>query len=273
MNNVLNLASSQAMSIEQSTGFARARVGLIIPSSNRLSEPQFRTYMPVDVGIHTTRLQMTGPHTKPLDVLAREVERAASGLADAKCDVIVFHCTGNSMEHGPEGEKSLLEAIRSQSNAAAITTAQAVLAALEASSISRLVLVSPYEQAINDHEIEYLEHFGIETLHNVALDVPVSDGFLSVPPSRWIDVVKDNVRPEADGYFLSCTNTTQIDVIERLEQFLGKPVINSNQATIWACLKYLQGKFGDFATVRGLGSLMNCSANEALLWDALGHAN
>ncbi len=245
-----------ALDIEDSTGFARARVGLIIPSSNRLTEPHFRAYMPDDIGIHVTRLQMTGRHSKPLDVLAKEVEIAASSLADAKCDVIVFHCTGNSMEHGSAGEKVLLDAVRSQSDAVALTTAQAVIDALKAVSIKKLVLISPYEQETNDHEIDYLRDFGFQTLHDVALKVPMSKGYLSVPPSRWIDVVKDNQRDDADGYFLSCTNTTQIDVVERVERMLGKPVVNSNQATIWACLKALQPKLGEMRTVKGLGSLM-----------------
>ena len=245
-----------ALALEDSTGFARARVGLIIPSSNRLTEPHFRAYMPGDIGIHITRLQMTGRHNKSLDVLAKEVELAASALADARCDVIVFHCTGNSMEHGPAGEKVLLDAVRSQSDAVALTTAQAVVDALKAVAIKKLVLISPYEQETNDHEIDYLAQQGFETLHDVALKVPMSQGYLSVPPSRWLEVVKENLRDDADGYFLSCTNTTQIDVVERLEQMLGKPVVNSNQATIWACLKALRSRLGEMRQVKGLGSLM-----------------
>ena len=50
---------------------------------------------------------------------------------------------------------------------------------------------------------------------------------------------------EADGYFLSCTNTRMIETIPDLERDLGKPVINSNQATIWACLKKLGIKHSD----------------------------
>lgn len=248
--------AADALSLEASTGYARARVGLIIPSSNRLTEPQFRAYLPQDIAVHTTRLQMTGRHSKPLDVLLREVETAASALADARCDVIVFHCTGNSMEHGPEGERKLLDAVRSQSPAHALTTAQAVVEALHAASIRKLVLISPYEQATNDHEIDYLGRLGFETVHDVALNVPVSDGFLSVPPSRWIEVAHENRRNEADGYFLSCTNTTQIDVVERLERSLAKPVVNSNQATIWACLKALAPKLGGMRRPAGLGSLL-----------------
>ena len=33
-----------------------ARIGLIIPSSNRLTEPQLRHFAPLELGIHVTRL-------------------------------------------------------------------------------------------------------------------------------------------------------------------------------------------------------------------------
>jgi maleate isomerase len=244
------------LSLEKSTGFARARIGLMIPSSNRLTEPQFRAFLPADIGVHVTRLQMTGKHSKPLAPLLEDVERAAGALGDAKCDLIVFHCTANSMEHGPEGEQKILDAVRRGSGAEAMSTAQAVVEALRASHIKKMVLVSPYVQASNDHEIEYLAALGFETLHDVALAVPASDGYLSVSPSRWCDIVRANLREAADGYFLSCTNTTQINTITTLEPELRKPVVNSNQATIWASLKRLSGKLGGMPRIPELGGLM-----------------
>jgi maleate isomerase len=41
-------------------------IGLIIPSGNRLTEPQFNQYLPSGVGVHVTRLRMTGKFRKPL---------------------------------------------------------------------------------------------------------------------------------------------------------------------------------------------------------------
>ncbi len=244
------------LSLENSVGYARARVGLIIPSSNRLTEPQFRHFMPRDVGVHITRLRMTGKHSRPLNALLEDVELAAGALGDARCDLVVFHCTANSMEHGPEGEQKILEAVRRGSGAPAMSTAQAVVEALKASQIKKMVLISPYVQASNDHEIDYLSALGFETLHNVALAVPPSDGYLSIAPSRWREIVRANLRDAADGYFLSCTNTTQIETITTLEPELGKPVVNSNQATIWASLKRLSGKLGGMPSIPALGSLM-----------------
>jgi len=249
-------ASAGSLTLEASTGYARARIGLMIPSSNRLTEPQFRRFLPADVAVHTTRIQMTGKHAKPLAPLLDDVARAASALGDAKCDVIVFHCTANSMEHGPEGEQKILKAVHEASGAVAMSTAQAVVEAFRASDIRKLVLVSPYVQANNDHEKHYLSALGFETLHDVALGINPSDGYLTVPPARWCEIVRENLRAEADGYFLSCTNTTQADTIATLEPELGKPVVNSNQATIWAALKRLSAKLGGMPQIPELGRLM-----------------
>ena len=40
----------------------RARIGLIIPSSNRMTEPQFHRYAPAGVSVHVARVQMTGQY-------------------------------------------------------------------------------------------------------------------------------------------------------------------------------------------------------------------
>ena len=255
MNMATGHLAQTDLSLEGSTGFARARLGLIIPSSNRLSEPHFRRFLPPDVGLHVTRLRMTGVHNKPLGPLLEDVARAAATLGDARCDVIVFHCTANSMEHGLEGEQKILDAVREASGAQALSTAQGVVEALRASAMKKLVLISPYPQSHNDHEKEYLEALGFKVIHDVALGVPSVD-YPHVPPSKWLEVTRANLRDEADGIFLSCTNTTQIDIIALLEAELGKPVVNSNQATIWASLKRLAPKLGPTTPPAALGSLM-----------------
>lgn len=241
-------------SLEASTGFARARLGLIIPSSNRLTEPQFRRFTPPDLGLHVTRLQMTGKYHKPLSQLLDDIARAASALTDADADLIVFHCTATAMEEGPEGDARILETITRATGRPALSTAQAVSSALSAVGITRLVMVSPYPQSNNDHERSYLAAMGFEVLHDVALGL-TSNGYIRVSPSRWIEIVRANARDAADGYFLSCTNTTQIDAIAPLEAEFGKPFINSNQATIWAALGQVRAKLAPFVPAPQLGRL------------------
>ena len=45
-------------------------------------------------------------------------------------------------------------------------------------------------------------------------------------PQDWARLAKENDRPDADGIFLCCTNTRQIEAIADIEKMLGKPVVN-----------------------------------------------
>jgi maleate cis-trans isomerase len=231
---------------------AQPRIGLIIPSSNRLTEPQFSRYAPPAVGIHVTRLRMTGKWRKPMEELKPLLADAAAAISDVRPGLIVFHCTANSMENGLAHEAALVEIIQNASGCPTITTAQAIREAFTHSGIRKLVLISPYVKETNQHEVRYLTEAGFTVLHDLGLALD-ADGYSAVTPEQWIDVVMENSRAEADGYFLSCTNTRMIEAIDELERRLGKPVINSNQATLWACLKKLGVRHSD----KRLGRLFN----------------
>ena len=213
-------------------------IGLIIPSSNRLTEPQFNTYAPAGVGVHVTRLRMTGKFRKPLSELKQPLTEAAQAISDVKPGVIVFHCTANSMESGRAHEKALIEIIEQASGCPTITTAQAITQAFDQAGIKKLVLVSPYVQSTNQLEVNYLSEIGYQVLHEVGLGLE-THAYAAVTPREWKAVVKENSRADADGYFLSCTNTRMIEAVTELEKQLGKPVVNSNQATLWAALRRL----------------------------------
>jgi maleate cis-trans isomerase len=148
------------------------------------------------------------------------------------------------MESGLAHEKAIIEMIEQASGCPTITTAQALTQAFNHFGIKKMVLVSPYIQATNQLEVNYLRETGFTVLHELGLALE-PHAYSEVTPEEWKRVVKDNLRADADGYFLSCTNTRMIEAIADLERDLGKPVVNSNQATIWACLKKLGIKHSD----------------------------
>jgi maleate cis-trans isomerase len=133
-------------------------VGLIIPSANRLTEPQFNTYLPAGVGAYVTRLRMAGKFRKALAELKPQLIEAAQALSDIKPSVIVFHCTANSMESGLAHEKAIVDIIEQASGCPTITTAQALTQAFDRVGIKKLVLISPYVQATNQLEAQFRGH-------------------------------------------------------------------------------------------------------------------
>jgi maleate isomerase len=213
-----------------------ARVGLIIPSSNRMVEQEMVRHFPDGVQAHVARLRMTGAHHVPLDQLLPRVEDVTRTLADAKCDAVVFHCTANSMGEGTSGEARVLAALQRAGARRALTTATAIRRALDALGARRIVLVTPYGARTTEEEVHFLRGAGYDVIHAVGHDLGGSDAFCATPAAFWLDKVTEVARPEADAYFLSCANISAFGVIKELERRLGRSVITSNQAVLWDAL-------------------------------------
>jgi maleate isomerase len=232
---------------------ARARIGLIIPSVNTFSEPQFTRLAPEGLGVHVARARVAGPWKRPLPEMAGEIATAAELLSDCAPDLIVFHCTDTSMSQGPQGEGKILDVVRDAAGIEPVATSRLVLEALQTLGMRKVVLLTPYKS--NKAIIDYLQASGVSVTRDVALALePLKFG--DVTPQQWADLATQNDTPEADGIFLSCTNTTQIEAIAEVEKMLGKPVVNSNQAVLWGCVRRLREKLSPLQPMPHLGKLM-----------------
>ena len=231
----------------------RAKIGLIIPSVNSMSEPQFNHFAPPGLGVHVARARVAGQWKRPLPAMAEEIATSAKLLADVAPDRIVFHCTDTSMTQGPQGEGRILDIVQDATGIEAVATSRLVLEALQALGLRRLVLLSPYTS--NQAVIDYLHATGFTVVHDVGLALKPHE-FVKVTPRDWTELAQKHDRPDADGVFLSCTNTTQIEAIADIERLTGKPVVNSNQAVLWGCVKRLRARLPPLAPMPQLGRLM-----------------
>ena len=115
-----------------------------------------------------------------------------------------------------------------------------------------MAVVTPYPQEVNDKEMAFFRELGFEA---VALESFLQDDSLKIPlipQEETYKLAKLADCAEAEGIFISCTNLPTADIIEPLEQELGKPVITSNQASMWLSLRTM----GVVEPVHGAGQLL-----------------
>lgn len=215
----------------------RTRIGFIIPSSNRMVEPQMFRYSPAGVAVHFQRIGMTNRHKAPLDQLLPRMLCAAEMLADSQCDVTVLQCTGTSMSGGVEKEKEVIAKIMKTTGKPALSAASALMAAFVALGAKRLVFISETRQLDHDKKRTFLLEAGFEVVADKAASLSGTDAYCTVPPKFWFDTGVSMKHGQADAYFLSCANIHSIDVVQSLEQALGRPVVTSNQAALWCALR------------------------------------
>jgi maleate isomerase len=215
------------------------RIGLIIPSSNRMVEEEMVRHLPPGFVAHIARLRMTGAHRASIDAIIPRVEDAAATLTDARCALVAFHCTANSTGEGLEGEEKLRAALRRAGAPQITTTASALRHALASVHARRIVLLTPYSAHTTEEEAEFLGKAGFDVIAARGFALKGSDEYCATPAQFWRDRTLEMARPDADAYLLSCANISVFPVIEAIERKLGRPVVTSNQAVIFAALSLL----------------------------------
>jgi len=73
-----------------------------------------------------------------------------------------------------------------------------------------------------------------------------------VAPERVVELARATDSADAQALFISCTDLRALETIEHLEAVLGKPVLTSNQVTVWAVLRALRRPI----SVPGFGRLL-----------------
>lgn len=226
-------------------------VGMLVPSGNVVAEEQVRCMMPEGVRLLVTRLPLTGSSPAELERMTQSLDDAARLLADARVDLIAFNCTAVST-CAPDQDVKIAQQIVAATKTPAITTAEALVAALRYCGCRRLVLVTPYLEPITKREEAFLAHHGFEVLRSASYGINLNWDMAREPPETWKRLARENRSLQADAYLLSCTAIRSAEVIDVLEDELQAPVITSNQALAWYCLH----SQGIDAPVLGFGSLL-----------------
>ena len=112
-----------------------------------------------------------------------------------------------------------------------------VIDALHELDIHKLVIGTPYLDEINTAEAEVLIKKGFEILDIQGLNLETGIEFGRVTPAYWKKFALEIDQPDADAIFLSCGGIRSLEVVDQIEQAVGKPVITSNQAQMWSCLR------------------------------------
>jgi maleate cis-trans isomerase len=138
------------------------------------------------------------------------------------------------------------------SGAPAITSAHAVGHALRALGVRRIALVSPYSEEVNARARRYFT-----AKHG--LEIAVLEGFAATDSYAIGQLGPENARaafarinrPEVDAFVVPGGNFSTMASIAFWEREFNKPVVTTNQASVWAVARQLGGE-----RILGWGSLL-----------------
>lgn len=212
-------------------------IGVIAPFDLAIERELWR-WVPVEVTLHLART-----HYEPVPVsrLMAELVSNTSHLAAATRDVlhvepevVAYLCASGSFVNGVEYEKTLVAAIEAAGAKCAVTTSGALAEAIRALHVDRMCVITPYDEELTELLRVFLSQLGVTVLRSDYLGL--GGGIWKVNYRTVAERIVAVDRPDADAVFVSCTNLRTYDIIDPLEQMLGKPILTANQLTMWACL-------------------------------------
>jgi maleate cis-trans isomerase len=215
--------------------------------------------VPVGVTLHFGRLETppsvgkAGEHAGMEERIRAYREGLAgptSALSQVRPAVVLLAHTASSYAVGYGNEQPLVDRIASLAGTPALLAAQAVLAALRHLGVKRLALGTPYPESISRQGKAYWEAAGFEIAGYHRLE-NVTDIYAE-NEERAYQLARQADAPEADAVLLSGTGLPTVAVLETLERDLGKPVLSSNQASLWQALRIA----GVRESIAGYGRLL-----------------
>lgn len=237
----------------------RGRIGVIVPAVNSVMEPDFYKMAPKGVSIHFTRVSVHERSVKALFTMKKETRSAARLLASVKPNVIIFGCTSGSFVGGVGWDERITKEINEETGVCSIAATTAVISALRELGASRVSVVTPYLKKVNQKLVEFLTCSGFDVVNLESMGESITEPaeVANISPQEIYRVGKRTCLSQSDVLFISCTNFRGLDVVVQLEQDLEKPVITSNQASMWSALK----KIGIRQALEGFGRLLSEVSN------------
>jgi maleate cis-trans isomerase len=223
---------------------ARVRIGVLVPPGNPTVEWELSRMAPPDVSLHWARLQSPpsagpaggadGMADRTLAYLAG-LDAPARSLGEVEPVAVLLAHTASSYATGFPNEAALVARLSRETRSRGLTAAGAIVDALHHLGVRRLALGTPYPEAISAQGRAYWEAAGFDVVSYRRLDNVAS--IYTETEERAASLARSADVRDAEAVLLSGTGLPSVTVLDSLERELGKPVLSSNQASLWRLLK------------------------------------
>jgi maleate isomerase len=256
------------------------RVGLLLPSTNVTIETELPVllarHQTARFTIHSSRLRLHAGAQDPLQDLPlltrnrvarltvygsripsssgtqdalrtvhQQRQQCVAELLDASCQVLLDGCLGALPAQQAGAHRRVLAAIQEQVRTAdpapvAITSAEAVLEALQALSAQRIAVVLPSPVPLAEQVVAYLSDEGLEVTAWAALDEADSAAVACIEGSRILAALRMLDLTHSEALVVSADGQMpSLPLIELAEVEFGVPVVSAVTAAAFVLLRRL----------------------------------
>ena len=230
------------------------RIGLIALATDFMIEKDFiNVIKDKDIDFFVNRIECYNPLSKEnLVRMSEKVTEVTNNiLPNEEIDCVVYGCTSGTIAVGYESIEKKVKAAKPK--AKLTTPSSAAIKALKKFNVKKIVIFTPYSKKLNDEVVNYFIKEGFNVTSNSYLDIKADYDIGKVEQEFLYNTLSQIEMNDAEALFISCTALPVLNIIDKLEKKLNKPVLSSNQALIWDSLESI----GKNKSVIGFGKLFN----------------
>lgn len=237
----------------------RAKVGVLVPASNTIVEPEMAAMQPPGVTNHVSRMSRVKRPAHDLEKYKKylgasvDMEAAIDVLIACEPGIIVHGHSVDSLAKGMVGADAMKQKMESMSGGIPVMLpAHALLKALEKLGTPKnLGILTPWMPPADEACAAFFNEAGYDVLAIKGLQHPTPLHIATATPDVLNKAVDEINVDGVDCIIKVGTNSSMSFLVEEMEARLGKPVLTVNVITYWAGLRTL----GIEDRVKGFGQL------------------
>ena len=233
---------------------ARARIGVLIPSTNTGVEYDLQKFALDGVTWHPSRFLIrlrnwadesnaTGDDANTvferfLELMRDDMAPGIENVMTAQITHLMLGMSAETFWGGMEGNVEFEKNIQDQIGDLSMTTgAGATRDALTNFGVKKISVITPYPPVGDDNVRQFFDEIGFEVKHVVGLNCASATSIAETPIKDVINAVKKADGDDVDAIIQCGTNLSTVDLFPTLEHWLEKPLIPINVATVWHALR------------------------------------
>jgi len=233
---------------------SRARIGVIIPSTNTGVEYDLRPFNLDGVSWHASRFWIELANwaeesdssgddenvvfERFLETMRAEIPDSIRNVMSANITHLMLGMSAETFWGGEQGSREFEQQIKDQIGDLGLTTgAVASHEALQAFKAKTIAVITPYPQVGDDNVEQFFSEQGYQVHKIVGLNCTSATAIAELTTSEVTNAVQQADADHVDAIVQCGTNLSTLDIFPGLEAKLGKPCIPINIANTWHALR------------------------------------
>ena len=211
------------------------KIGLMVPANNTTMEREILAWLPKGSSCRTLRIPrgeglLTRETVPAYKAAALELARQ---FAHDELDAVVYGCTAAGFIYGPAGDAELAAQLEEVTGKPVVTTARAMVDALEHSGATKVAVVTPYQKAVNEQLTRFLAESEIHVCKLNSFGAANVEELGRISAEEVAQRARETITPQSQALFIACSQLPTHAIVEPLRREFGRPVWSSIQASAW----------------------------------------